>query len=127
MTLQLGLLDAFGVVAMALALSLGGVALGLATLWDAGERGSDHPVRWGVLAVVVPPSLVAYFVVRRRLGSRGPPTPEERGARTVAAGVLAAVVVGSLFAPPDPISQIRWFLPTLAVTTPLAYLAFFRD
>jgi Sec-independent protein secretion pathway component TatC len=113
----------FGLAAVAAV--AGGVALAYAVFADATARESDHARFWAVVCAVSPFVLV-YLLVRRRLGPRGPPTDRERLARTAAGAVAAAFVAGAVFAPPDPLTQVRWFWPSLLLTLPVSYYAFYR-
>ncbi|WP_394351793.1 hypothetical protein, partial [Halogeometricum sp. CBA1124] len=51
--------------------------------------------------------------------------PRATGAHGAGA-VAAAFVAGAVFAPPDPLTQVRWFWPSLLVALPLSYYAFHR-
>jgi hypothetical protein len=123
--LQIGPLAFAGFGLAAVASAAGGVALAYAVFADATAWGSDHAPFWAVVCAASPFVLV-YLLVRRRLGPRGPPTDRERLVRTVAGAVAAAFVVGAAVAPPDPLTQILWFWPSLLVALPLSYYAFHR-
>ena len=69
-----------------------------------------------------------YLLARSRFGQRShPPTRGERAARAVALATVSAWVLASVFAPPDPFTQVYYGVGLIAVTLPLAYLFAYRD
>ncbi|RXK51458.1 hypothetical protein [Halorientalis pallida] len=53
---------------------------------------------------------------------RGPETQRERLVTTCALATLGSFLAGTVLAPPDPLTQIAWYLGGLVVTTPAAVL-----
>jgi hypothetical protein len=53
---------------------------------------------------------------------RVPETQRERFVTTCALATLGSFLAGTLLAPPDPFTQVAWYLGGLVVTIPAAYL-----
>ncbi|QPV62172.1 hypothetical protein I7X12_15695 [Halosimplex litoreum] len=92
---------------------------------DAVARDGDHPVRSAVTVAVFPPALVAYVVSRPERTT--PQADRERLALTVLLALLAAMMVGTVFSPPDVFAQPRNTFGSLLVTLPLFYLLVYRE
>lgn len=96
---------------------------------DAEARGSSIPNLWG-LASVLGPGLVLYpgvLLVSGKFGERrSPPEATDRAAGTWTVAGVAAVLVGAVLSPPDPIAVAFGGLATFAVALPVAYLLVFR-
>jgi len=91
---------------------------------DALARDSDHPVRSTATVAVVPPALVAY--VYYRPDRTAPQSDPERVALTVLLALLSAMLVGTVFSPPDVFAQPRNTFGAVLVTLPLFYLLVYR-
>jgi len=101
------------------------LALGSWIYLDAVARESPHPLRWAVEVTFVPPVLLAYVHYR---GERsGPQSDRERLALTVLLALLMAMMVGTIFSPPDVFAQPRNTFGGLLVTLPLFYWIVYRD
>lgn len=101
------------------------LALGTWIYLDAVARGSAHPLRWAVEVTLVPPLVLAYVYYR---GERsGPQSDRERLALTVLLALLMALMVGTVFSPPDVFAQPRNTFGGLLVTLPLFYWIVYRD
>jgi len=92
---------------------------------DAVARDGDHPVRSTVTVAVLPPALVAYVVARPERTT--PQSDGERLALTVLLALLAAMMVGTVFSPPDVFAQPRNTFGAALVTLPLFYLLVYRE
>lgn len=94
---------------------------------DAARRGCDHPVAWAVGAFVLGP-LVRVLYLPRRPRAEGPPpsppSPITKALASIGVGLWVSFVLGALFLPPDPSSQVA-VLGSLVVTAPLAYVLIF--
>lgn len=91
---------------------------------DARARESDHPVRSTVTVAVFPPALVAYVYARPQ--RPGPQSDHERLGLTVLLALLSAMIVGTVFSPPDVFAQPRNTFGALLVTFPLFYAVVYR-
>ncbi|ELZ25728.1 hypothetical protein C475_09724 [Halosimplex carlsbadense 2-9-1] len=92
---------------------------------DALARDGDHPVRSTAAVAVFPPALVAYVAYRpERTTSQ---SDRERLALTVLLALLAAMMVGTVFSPPDVFAQPRNTFGAALVTLPLFYLLVYRE
>jgi len=106
------------------------LAVGYWVYRDAALRGSTHPVGWAVASVVgfqiVP---VIYLFARERIGPRSEsPSRFDRTLGAVAVGVVVVFVIGALFTPPDPFSQVAFATPAVLVVIPAAYAyAIYRE
>ncbi|QCJ46824.1 hypothetical protein [Haloprofundus sp. MHR1] len=93
---------------------------------DAVARDRSDPDRQAVLAFLSPflgPFGLFYFFRLLRIPGRDPsPTKRELSATAMPLGVVAAFVFGAFVAPPDPITQVMYAVPTMLVSIPLAYL-----
>jgi len=92
---------------------------------DAVARGSAHPLRWAVEVTLFPPLVLAY--VRYRGGRAAPQSNRERLALAVLLALLTALMVGTVFSPPDVFAQPRNTFGGLLVTLPLFYWIVYRD
>lgn len=107
-----------------------GVTLLSMSYWvsrDAAARGSSSPFLWGVSAAlggIV--GLYYLFVYRPGRERSAPPTRGERVAGTVIVADVAAMFVGAFLAPPDPFTQLVWWLRTFVPLLPVAYLLVYR-
>ena len=91
---------------------------------DALAREAEHPLRWAGIVAVAPPLLVAYVSVRgERTRSQ---SDRERLTLTLLLALLSAMLVGTVFAPPDVFAQPRNTFGALLVTLPLFYLLVYR-
>ena len=92
---------------------------------DALVREAEHPLRWAGIVAVAPPLLVAYVSVRgERTRSQ---SDRERLTLTLLLALLSAMLVGTVFAPPDVFAQPRNTFGALLVTLPLFYLLVYRQ
>lgn len=93
---------------------------------DAARRGSDHPVAWAVGAFVLGPLVLVLYLPRRPRPSTPPtpPSPLTKALASIGAGLWVSFVLGALFLPPDPFSQVA-VLGSLVITAPLAYVLIF--
>lgn len=122
---SLPVLAAFAGVLVALCVAL--VALGYWAYHDAAARGSPSPLWWGT-AAALPYGVLWYLWSRRGLGERErPPGRRERAALTWVWAVLLAFAFGAVLAPPDPVSQLVYFGPSLVAALPVAYAVVFLD
>ncbi|QLH84255.1 hypothetical protein [Halosimplex pelagicum] len=92
---------------------------------DAVARGSDHPVRSTATVAVFPLALVAYVYYRPERTS--PQSDRERLALTVLLALLAAMMAGTVFSPPDVFAQPRNTFGALLALLPLFYLIVYRE
>ncbi|WP_254274299.1 hypothetical protein [Haloarcula marina] len=98
------------------------VAVGYAFYADASARGTRWPLFWSVVSVLFLPAAAYYLVsVRRRRTRSSPVTRTERAARVVGVASIGATVVGSVLAPPDPLSAAVLTLGAFAVLLPTVY------
>jgi hypothetical protein len=92
---------------------------------DALAREAEHPLRWAGIVAVAPPLLVVYVSVRgERTRSQ---SDRERLTLTLLLALLSAMLVGTVFAPPDVFAQPRNTFGALLVTLPLFYLLVYRQ
>ncbi|MFC7142255.1 hypothetical protein ACFQMA_20750 [Halosimplex aquaticum] len=92
---------------------------------DARARATERPAGWAIAVAVVPPLLVGYIYYR---GDRTrPQSDRERLTLTVLLALLSAMMVGTVFAPPDVFAQPRNTFGALLVTLPLFYLLVYRE
>jgi len=122
--LQVPLLLVGGIVWCLIAVS---IALWIAR--DASARGSDRPRIWAIASVTTPIGLPYYFY-QRFVGDgisddRPPATGRERWIQTLGIASLGAVLVGTMLAPPDPVSQVWYMASTYVAGAPLAALVVF--
>jgi len=92
---------------------------------DAVARGADRPVGWALAVAVVPPALVAYVYYRPERTTAQ--SDRERLALTVLLALLSAMLVGTVFSPPDVFAQPRNTFGAVLVTLPLFYLLVYRE
>jgi hypothetical protein len=103
-----------GAFLLAVAASLSGaLSLGYWVRTDAAARGRPSPWLDALLAVALPLWLAVYLWGRGDRASA--PSARERLARDWVGVVLVTFVAGSLFSPPDPVSQVLWAAPMLLV------------
>jgi sec-independent protein translocase protein TatC len=104
------------------------VSLGYWAAADATARGSSRP-RLVALTTVIPPFGLHYYLFqRRKLGARQhPPSRRERLAMTWTAAGVTAFGLGAVVSPPDPFTQIRYFLGLFPVCLVLAYFTIISD
>ena len=100
------------------------LALGAWVYADALARDSDHPLRWAVEVVVLPPVVAAY--VHYRGDRTRPQSDRERLALAALLALLAALLAGMAFSPPDVLVRPRTTFGALLVTAPLFYLLVYR-
>lgn len=94
---------------------------------DAAARGSSSPSLWGASAALSGVVGLYYLFVYAPGRERSVlPTRGERAAATVIVADVAAMVVGATLAPPDPFTQLVWWLPSIALLLPVSYLLVYR-
>jgi hypothetical protein len=120
-------------VSLVAVLALATVALTVGSLayWvraDADARGFQRPDRIAAWAVLVSPHLLYYLAVTRRNGERTDPLGRgEHVAGTLALASVTALLVGAVVSPPDPFTQVRYWLGGTAALLPVAYVALSRQ
>ncbi|WP_246391830.1 DUF7534 family protein [Halosimplex pelagicum] len=91
---------------------------------EARAKGSSTFDVFLYMSVVV--GIVHYWYVRFLRGDSGPrdapPTRRERLAGTYAMAVVTAFVVGASVSPPDPLTQVLYFLPLFVGSFAVAWL-----
>lgn len=92
---------------------------------DARARDGDRPIRSTATVAVFPPALVAYVYYRDE--RTRPPSDRERLTLTALLALLSAMLVGTVFSPPDVFAQPRNTFGALLVTLPLFYLLVYRE
>jgi len=111
-----------------LAYLVGLLTIGYWVFRDARERGSDGSSSWAIAAALFPLMLVVYVFYRSRIGERGQHADQrERAAGSYIVGFLLAFVSGALLSPPDPFSQLLWFVGALPVGLLVGYLLVWQD
>ncbi|MFB6090864.1 MAG: hypothetical protein ABEJ97_07365 [Halobellus sp.] len=93
---------------------------------DAAARGAGSPRGLAFLVALLLPLSLVYVAFRRRLGTRAPPADRERALRAALLAHLIAIF-GVTFAPPDPMTQLRYLGVGLAAAYPLAYAVVYRN
>jgi hypothetical protein len=90
-----------------------GVTVGGLVLWvalDARTRG-ENPLLWGLLAVPLYPVFpVVFYLLRRRAARTRPPGNRFYLARVLAIGSVLSFAVAVLAAPPDPFTQVSYWV-----------------
>lgn len=115
-----------GVVLLAYLVGL--LAIGYWVYRDARERGSDGPSSWALAAALVPLMLAVYVAYRSRIGERSHRSDRpERAAGSYVVGFLFAFVSGAMLSPPDPFSQLLWFVGALPVGLIVGYLLVWQN
>jgi sec-independent protein translocase protein TatC len=111
--LQLGTTEyaLFGVVLLGCLSGTAGLAYWAVT--DARNRGRPSPWFDGLLAVGFSPYILLYLYWRGERTS--PPTRRELVARDWAGVVIGTFVIGAVFSPPDPLTQVLWATPMMLV------------
>lgn len=109
----------------------GAVTVGLWVTRDARARGSSMPRHWGLAAVATPVGLPYYLYLRAR-SSRleprdSPRTQTDLALRAIAAAVVTAMLVATLLAPPDPMTQAIYLVATAVPLAAIALVATFWD
>ena len=92
---------------------------------DALARAVDHPGLSALGVAVFPPALVAY--VRYRGERTAEQSDRERLTLAVLLAILAAMIVGTVFSPPDVFAQPRNTFGALLLTLPLFYVLVYRQ
>jgi sec-independent protein translocase protein TatC len=120
-------------VSLVAVLALATVALTVASLayWvraDASARELERPGRLSTWVVLFAPFLLYYVAVTRRNGERTRPLGRaEHVAGTLALASVTALLVGAVVSPPDPFTQVRYWLGGTAALVPVAYVALSRQ
>ncbi|ESP88880.1 DUF7534 family protein [Candidatus Halobonum tyrrellensis] len=108
-----------------------GVTLVPVVYWvsrDAAARGSSSPSLWGAFTAVSGVVGLYYLLVYAPRNERSvPPSRGERAAATVVVADVGAMLVGALLAPPDPFTQLVWWLPSVVLLLPVAYPLVYRQ
>ncbi|WP_226479899.1 hypothetical protein [Natrinema amylolyticum] len=94
---------------------------------DAAARGASG-VGWTVFAVLfLPIAVPVYAVYRTRLPARdASPEPLERGLGAFGIGGTAAFITSALVAPPDPLTQLLYLVPSVLVFVPAAAVVYYK-
>ncbi|WP_436929727.1 hypothetical protein [Halosimplex halobium] len=92
---------------------------------DAVAREADHPVGSTLAVAAFPPALVGYVAYRPE--RTAPQSDRERLALTVLLALLAAMMAGTVFSPPDVFAQPRNTFGALLALLPLFYLIVYRE
>jgi sec-independent protein translocase protein TatC len=120
-------------VSLVAVLAVASFALTVASLayWvraDASARGLERPGRLSTWVVLFAPFLLYYVAVTRRNGERTRPLGRaEHVAGTLAVASVTALLVGAAISPPDPLSQVRYWLGGTVAVLPVAYVALSRQ
>lgn len=108
-----------------------GLTGGSVSLWvylDATARQLSWPVLWAALSGPVLGMLLYYLAVTRprhervRRGGR-----RERLAGATATACLTAMIAAAVIAPPDPFTQVRYWIGAVVVAAPPAYYLVYRE
>lgn len=115
------------------AVLLGGYLVDVGSLlsWiflDAKARGSDKADWWAMTAWFLVPALVYFVWSRRTLGQRATaPSHTERLLGTVGTGFVIAFLSAGVLSPPDPFTQIYYWIGSLPIGLVLGYLFVWRE
>lgn len=102
-----------------------GVAVGSLVLWvglDARTR-DENPLLWGLLALPLYPVFpLAFYLLRRRAARVRRPGALFYLARASAVGTVLALAVAGLLSPPDPFTQVTYWLVAAPVVVAGLYV-----
>ena len=85
---------------------------------DAAIRGSDSPFLWATGCVVIPFLLIGYLLYRSEIGGRTEPaSQQERLVGTFAVAHMVSVLGLVFLLPPDPFTQLTYYLPFVIIGT----------
>lgn len=103
------------------------VSTGYWVACDAAARGSPSPRLWGLASALCWPLAVYYLVRVRRTRERiRPSSRREQVAQTLCLSAVGATVVGTVIAPPDPVSQATASTLGFALALPVTRYALRR-